>query len=212
MANSSPLVRVVPRSALADFRALVAPPDTPATAAVELHITFSSKEVVARDLAAYLELIDRVYGRLEEGSLIRYAMRRSEHVRINQIRAGSVELIIQALSTNSAQVTSLVIAGFALKYLPEILRSAGAGYKDIQEGALLREQRRRLHEKARADRELSKLDDRRRRQLVALLDKLYELEARRIPSAGRFASRSVRRVEFAITSHERKKSSSEGDV
>lgn len=101
MASSSDLVTVVPRSAMDDFRGIVVPPDTPATTVLELRIAFSCKEVVARDLAAYLDLIDRVYGRLEEGSLLRYALRRSEHLRIDRIRAGSIELIIQALSTNS---------------------------------------------------------------------------------------------------------------
>lgn len=99
-----------------------------------------------------------------------------------------------------------------VKYLPETFRSAGAGYKDFQEGALLREQRRQQHEKARADLELSKLSDRRRRQLVALFDTLYDLEARRLPSARRFASQSVNRVDFGIVSEEKKKSSSDDDA
>lgn len=210
MASSSDLAKVVPRSAVDDFRAIVVPPDTPATAVVEVRIAFSSREVVARDLAAYLELIDRIYGRLEEGSLLSYALRKSEHLRIDRIRAGSVELIIQALSKNTDEVTVLVILYIVLKYLPEIFRSAGAGYKDFQEGALLREQRRQLHEKARTDRELSKLSDRRRRQLVALLDTLYDLEARRVPSARRFARRSVNKVEFGIINDEKKSNSDDG--
>ncbi len=198
MVTNSSLMRVVPRSAFVDFNSLVVPPGTPATAVVELRIAFRSEMVVARDLAAYLEIIDRVFGRFESESLLQYSLKKDEHLRISKIQSGSVELLLKALASNGGEVTFLVVLGLFLKYLPEIFRSAAASFKDYQEGAMLREQRRQLHEKTKADRELSTLDDKRRRQLVALLDTLYGQEHRRLPAARRFAQKSVNEIKIGI--------------
>jgi hypothetical protein len=59
---------------------------------LELSIRFRETNVSVREFAAYLSLLDGVYGRLTPRGYRSYALSQSEHLRIAAIRIGSAEL------------------------------------------------------------------------------------------------------------------------
>jgi len=65
---------------------------------LELVIRIDEKALNVREFAAFLEMLDGVYGRLDPIGFRSYAQRRDEQLFISKVRAGSLEIIIPELA------------------------------------------------------------------------------------------------------------------
>lgn len=187
-----------PRRALAELRQAVIPPDTPPDAVAELVIKIDQDDINMREFAAYLNFIDRTYGRLTPEGLFSYAQRRAAQVRISSIRSGSIDVVISELISQSEHVTRLVVLYLLLKHLPSGLNTLATAYRDYEEGRLTRARRKQLREQVQEDDEIEALDRERKNQLVRFLDDCYQQEQRQAPRVRRFTITYVQNVMLQI--------------
>jgi hypothetical protein len=188
----------VPKKAVRELTSLFIPSGTPPDASLQLVIRIEEIGFRVRDFSAYLILIDKTYGRLSSKGLKSYAQKVEDQLRVSSLQSGSFELVISEIIANFDQVTLLFVIGFFLKYLPNVIRESAAAYRDYEEARLARQRRRQLREQIRHDKEIEVLDDRRKRQLVELLDILYGLEIRNLPKAQRFSHKHVKEISFRV--------------
>ncbi len=78
----------IPKVALDDFTALFVPPEAPFGSVVELVVKIEDESLNVREFAAYLSLVDRVYGRLTHPGLRSYSQTLRDQVEITEIRKG----------------------------------------------------------------------------------------------------------------------------
>ena len=107
----------VPHTLFPDLISSFVPPDIPPDAVLELVITVDDHNIPTREFAEYLELIDRLYGRLSREGLMSYAHRESGRLRIAEIRRGSVEIIFQFLHEYATPIIIRIFLGFYRKHL-----------------------------------------------------------------------------------------------
>jgi hypothetical protein len=179
---------------------------------VELIIRMDDKNLNARGLGAYLSLADRVYGRMTELGLKSYSQAIGGQLSIQEIRKGSLEIVMAQPVTRPKDATPLAVLWLCLKHLPSWIRAVheadkswsepsgnltfnyGSLYGSLQEERVARESRRRLRGEIKRDGSLERLDDRKVSQLAVLLEELYMVERRQLPAAARFAAKSVKDV------------------
>lgn len=181
-----PAIRA-PKKALEDLRNAIVPVNTPPDAIMDLVIRIDQTHINIRELTAYLDFIERTYGRLTLGGLPSYSQRREIQLEISSVRSGSIELVISEFIANSDNVTRIIIIYLLLKYVP-------SGYRDYEEARITRERRKLLREQMQIDAETSALDHERNNQLVRFLDTCYQQETNRTPRVRRFAIRYVRQL------------------
>jgi hypothetical protein len=169
---------------------------------LELKITTSDNELSARDMSAYLALIDHIYGRLNVNGFINYSRSPKYHLRIKKVNSKCLEFIFSHLPDKSDMGIYLIIFLF-LKYLPN-------AYQKYEEGRFTRMRRKLLKNKMREEKEIRMLDNRTLNNLIKLLDYLNIQEIRLIPRASRFASLNVKNIEITITSTTEIESSNTG--
>ncbi len=189
---ASEIILSTPRTALNQLREILIPTQASPNASVALIITMDDTDLNLREMAAYLVVIDN--GRLSRRGLASYVRVRRSQLHISSVRQGSVELVIQELSSHSTSLIALAVLRCFLKYLPGGLREIAAAYRDYEEGLMVRARRQELRHQIRQDEELSALDDKRKKEIAAFLDALYYQERRHLPAAKRFAELYVRRV------------------
>jgi hypothetical protein len=206
----------VPRTVLLDLASVLTPDASGGP--IELIVISEDTGVNLREFAAYLTLIDRVYGRLSSRDLRDYAERSQAQLKVAQFRSGSLETIFTT-AIESLDAQHLLVLWVFLKYLPTGVREVLGAYRDYEEARYARVQRRQLErsverrespafrahlrESIRADPELRNLSAERIRQLARLLDSLYSEEKRRLPAARRFSVRYVRRLKLRVGTRER---------
>lgn len=186
---SVPAIRT-PTRALNRLRSALIPADVSSDAVIELTIRIDQTRLNIREFTAYLDFIDRTYGRLTPAGLTSYAHKRWAQLEITSMRSGSVEIVISELVSNSDEVTRLIIIYLLLKYAPTM----ATAYRDYEEARFTRERRKQLREQIQEDNEVAALDRELKNQLVRFFDICYQQEQRRIPRVRRFAARYVRRV------------------
>lgn len=177
----------VPRTALSDLRELTLPKELPSDAVAQLVIRVNDESISVRDWAAYLNLVDRMYGRLTTDGLLSYALTTPKHLEIEKVRRGSLEIILQEVASNIDVVTVFLIIRYVLKYLPD-------AYVKYERGRYTRMRRKRLRQQMQQDKELAALEKRRQNQLIEFMDRLMERERRQLPRAKRFSAESVLEV------------------
>ena len=91
----------IPKTALVDLREVFIPTETPDNSYLELSIRIADENLVVRDLSAFLDFIDGVYGRLAKEGFQSYARREHGHLKVERIRKGSWELLLQEAITSS---------------------------------------------------------------------------------------------------------------
>jgi hypothetical protein len=187
--HSVPAIRT-PTRALNRLRNALVPVDVPSDAVIEIIIRIDQTHLNIREFTAYLDFIDRTYGRLTPEGLTSYAHKRWAQLEIASVRSGSVEIVISELVSNSDDVTRLIIIYLLLKYAPTM----ATAYRDYEEARFTRERRKQLREQMQEDTEIAALDRELKNQLVRFFDSCYQQEQRRIPRVRRFAGRYVRRV------------------
>lgn len=190
----------VPRTLLNDLVEIFAPTDTPQNSILELVISISDEQISTRELAAYLALIDRVYGRTRPEGLISYSHREYGRLHITEIRKGSTEIIFQAIY-EFKEITAFAILLLFLRSLPNMFKLSTEGvkylaeaYKSYEEGRLIRENRRHIRDVIQQDPTLERLDESRRSQLVTLMEALFAEENNNLPAPIRFARKYVKGI------------------
>jgi len=167
---------------------------------VQLRIIIDESNISLRDFAAYLNLIDRTYGRLSTNGIYSYAQTPRQHIRISETKFGSLEVIITELVSNFTGARALIVIGLLLKYLPGIIEKTSTAYKNYEEGRLTRVQRKQIRVQMRRDEVVSQLNNERQNQLIKLLNQLYSLEERNITKAQRFDEESIQDIYIEVES------------
>lgn len=163
---------------------------------LELSVRAESHALPARDMAAYLELIDHIYGRLRPEGFRSYAMRPYAHVRLAEVRSGSLEMaVVETLVQGAAP---LVILWLCLRFLPQLAVSVTSAYNNYQQGALARENRKRIRREMERDETMAELPKERRAEIAALIESLCERDAALLPRASRFAEDHIIQVEIRV--------------
>lgn len=78
-----------PNKALSEVWAILLPLDLEPGTTIQLTIRISEEDVVLRDLSAFLDLVDRMYGRLSRKGFQSYSHKQYGHLEISRIRHGS---------------------------------------------------------------------------------------------------------------------------
>jgi hypothetical protein len=184
----------VSRFALDDIAYSFIPQDTSHKATVELVISIDDSSINVREFAAYVSLIDRVYGRLSPKGLNSYAHSESGQLEITEIRKGSIELIISQVVSEFRGVAVLIVLWQVLKQIPHIT----AAFKDYQEGMLARQNRKRIKQEMKQEEALKRLKAKRFNELVTLVNTLLTSEHKHLAAPIRFARTRVRLVTIKI--------------
>ena len=191
---STELSIVKPHKALNQLVDLVIANYEPKGDYLELVITIDDQNLVVRELTAYLDMIDRTYGRLMPYGLLSYSKRQNVQLEFFSIRKGSLELVVRELISNIHSITAIIIVRYVLKYLPSGLMSLATAYRDYEEGQLARARRKEIRVQIEEDDLVRKLEKRRRDDLVKLVDELHQRETKSLPRARKFARRHVRKI------------------
>jgi len=187
----------IPRSAVVDLMDVFIPMNASEGAYIELSIRIDDRDIALRDMSAFLELVDRTYGRLSEKGLQSYARKEHGHLKVQELRKGSWELILQE-AISSGYSHALILAYLAVKYLPSAIESLANSYNQVEQGRLARQQRKRIRAEMEQDEVISKLSKTRRYQIADLVDYLHEKEKDRLHRAVRFARQRLLSVGIRI--------------
>ncbi|HUH13338.1 MAG TPA: hypothetical protein VMK65_09520 [Longimicrobiales bacterium] len=194
----------LPREAIAEVTGRLLTPLGDAAPGARLVLHVRDHQVTVRDLAAYLTLTDRIYGRLRPGGLRSYAQLGSEQLRLRRIAgAGSAVLELEE-EVEWARPWRLALVTLALRVLPGVLEASGSwaeAFRSLGEAADGGAQvglfssadgsvRSRLaREPALADLKPATLE-----ATARLLERLYGAESELLPAALRFAQLAVLEV------------------
>jgi len=170
---------------------------------LELIISIEESNINIKEFISYLNLIYRMDGLMSEGGYNRYTHNYGSQIKINEIRIGSIEIIIQKIF-ESIEADKLTLIWLALKYLGTIFISTSSSillfYKALnqREEFLEKKDRRLLRKHIREvieeEVELTELDKKHKAKLVDMLDELYVRNKKLIPAASRFVKNSVKEV------------------
>lgn len=187
-----------PKNALNELYNLIIPKNITEDASIQLIVCINDENLSIRDLSAFLELIDHIYGRLTTEGFQSYAQRKHRHLRISKVKQGSCELIIETLLSYLKQSEILLIIWLALKYLPKAIQTMTTSYNQYEQARLARENRKRIRMEIEEDKKLHELPLKRRSDLAKLIDILYMKEFRNLPRSIRFARKSLLDVDIRI--------------
>jgi hypothetical protein len=185
------------RSALQDLSSLAAPPGQQ----YELVITAKETAINTRDLAAFLEVLDRAYAEASELTIRRYAMHRESQLKISAVRGGSWELILAQFGTElDHQIVqhwawaSVYAVAKIIRMLTQSTESAANAYKSFQEGREVSARRRqeRLVKIMRNDDQFRQLEPGGLRTLAVFADKVFMRIG--LKRAASFVAENVKRV------------------
>lgn len=182
----------IPTGTLRALGQAFVPEVSPEAENLKLSIRISDEDISIRDLAAFLDLTDRMYGRLSENGLLSYAHRERDHVQISRLRKGSWQLeLIEILG--SVPSFTLVLIGIILKYLPTLAE----GYNNVQQGRLADQRRKQIREQLRQDEHLANIDTRKLSDISNQIDQLLEKDKDLLHRASRFAEKDLLEVEIS---------------
>jgi hypothetical protein len=186
------------RSAFLEIQEAVLPQKMPKRAKLELSITLDDTGIGVRDLANYLRLIDGVYGRLDPRGFRSYAQREDDYLRIDEVRPGSMEVVISQLLATTERALPLVVLFILLKYLPEFLKNLASAFKDFEEARHTRLRRSQLSETIKADKTLQSISEGSKQHLIEFLDDMYASEASNLRGARRVAELHLKELTLRV--------------
>ena len=176
-----------PKKALAEVWSSLIPDDAEEGTVIELSIRITDQNIPVRDLSAFLEFVDQIYGRLSQEGLPSYSRRQHNKLEIAHIRKGSWELILEgAISRYHQQAELLVIIWLAVKYLPIAVKTGLSAYNDYEQARLAREKRKQIRNSMEVDEIISNLPTNRKKEITKLLHAIYEKEDRKLNRVSRF--------------------------
>jgi hypothetical protein len=188
----------VPTKLISNLLELIFPAGIKGDEKLNLVIRIETKDISIRQLAAYLNFMDKAFGRLTPKGINSYSKTSQYELKIKEFRYGSLEIVISNLLSDLMSIKALIMVGLLLKYLPGIIRSIFSTYRDYEEIRLARVRRQQIKEQIREDKNLSQLTDRRINQLVELMDILYGMDKRNLQKAHKFSKETVNQVEFEL--------------
>jgi len=162
-----------------------------------LSIRIADEDLTIRDLSAFLDLIDRIYGRLSEKGLSSYARKELGHLKINKLQKGSWELLLQEVVT-SGYSHSLIVILLAVKYLPPAIQSLATAYNEVEQGRLASTERKRIKSEMAKDENLSTLSNDRRSQISELVEYLHDKEKKHLHRAIRFTQKRLLSINVRV--------------
>lgn len=162
---------------------------------IELTILVDNHDLVIRDMVAYFELIDHIYGRLQPEGFRSYALQHEHFLRFDEIRQGSLLMLILD-KLNGFPL--LVVLWLCLKYLPSGANFLASAYNHYQQAALASEKRKRIRRKMECDKELTQLPKKLRTQLAAFVEFNLRKDSELLNRAIRFAERHVTEIKIRI--------------
>tara|TARA_R110002124_G_scaffold122338_1_gene280884 strand:- start:4001 stop:4603 length:603 start_codon:yes stop_codon:yes gene_type:complete len=192
-----------PVSALRDLRDAYVPIDAPRGSYLELSIRIADEDLTIRDLSAFLDFIDRIYGRLSEKGLPSYARKEYGHLKIKKLQKGSWELLLQEV-LSSGYSYSLIVILLAVKYLPPAVQSIATAYNQVEQGRLAHANRKRIKAEMEKDEHLAELSNERRNQITQLVDFLHEKEKERLHRAIRFTQKRLLSIKIRVKRNDEK--------
>lgn len=188
-----PVIRM-PRTALSELQAVLIP-EAQAGDRLGMIVRTDCCDLPIRDLAAYLQLMDNVYGRLQPSGFRSYVMRPAEYLRVEEVRAGSLELVITEILQTAPPILAVWLC---LKYVPPALESLAKAYDGVQQGLLAREKRMQIRQQMARDEKLAALSKEHRDDLAALAEAMLEKDQALIARAFRFSEEHVVEVELRV--------------
>jgi hypothetical protein len=175
----------VPQSALSELQAILLP-HARAGDRLGLIVRTDCRDLPVRDLAAYLQLIDNVYGRLQPSGFRSYVMRPTDYLRVEEVRSGSLEL------------PPIIGVWLFLKYGPPAAESLAKAYDSVQQGLLAGEKRKQVRQQMERDEKLAALSERRRDDLAGLAEAVLEKDQALIARAFRFSEEHVVELDLRV--------------
>lgn len=188
----------VPKKLISNLLDLFLPPGTKGDEKLQLIIGLRTKKISIRKFAAYLNFIDKAFGRLTPEGITTYSKTSKYELKIAEVRFGSWEIIIANLLSDSSSIQALILVGLLLKYLPGTIKSSLSSYRDYEEGRLARIRRQQIKAQIKEDERLSQLADRHINQLSQTLDILYRMDIRNLSKARKFSKETVIQVDFEL--------------
>ena len=180
-----------PNSSLRSIARLVLPEmgQLPRDGHLNLVIRISAKDIVARDFAAFLGLLDRIYGR-SHGSFRSYSLRQSGYFTFARCQSGSWELIAQQTLSMAAGSSPLLLIWLVLKYLPSAVLSVSSAYNEYEQARLAKISRQRIREEIKRGGDLDKLNPQQRAEVARMIEGILRKEALIMPRVRRFMAGS----------------------
>jgi hypothetical protein len=195
----------IPNSTLHDIASSFLSPDVSPDSIIELVVTVEDTNINVREFAAYLSLMDGIYGRASRGDFRSYSFNQYVQLEISEIRKGSIDLVSTEILSHFRDTFPILILYFFLKYFPiglktisEATKNFTESYKSLEEARIVRENRKKLKAEMKRDEVLQNLDRKQINQLSALLASLEMTEQRKLPAALRFSRKFVRSVTIRI--------------
>jgi hypothetical protein len=198
-----------PQLAIDELRQIIIGKDVPEDARLELIVILFSEDITIRELTAFLEFTDRIYGRLSPNGIKSYALRKYGHLRIKRIEQGSWTLILDTAITAIRELDVFLVLWLVIKYLPNAIQDIAKAYNEYEQGRLARENRKRIRHEMELDNKLINLAPDRRKELAALIDFLYEKESSRLPRAIKFTSSRLKEIIIKVRKKEERKEGKE---
>jgi hypothetical protein len=161
----------------------------------------SGQGVHVSEFAAYLALIDGIYGRVLRSSYHKYSLTQNSHVKISEVRFGSLEIVISEFVDILRNPSPIVMTYLFLRLLPTIstsLKTLAEAYSSYETGRLTRENRRKIREEMKKDEKLSSLPPERIQQIAAVIERLTLAETKHVPAARRLAQQNVKFVNLSL--------------
>ena len=189
----------IPKTALIELREAFIPSETPDNSYLELSIRIADEDLAVRDLSAFLDFIDGIYGRLAKEGFQSYARREHGHLKVERIQKGSWELLLREAITSSYS-HALILILLAIKYLPPAINSLASAYNQVEQGRLARQSRKRIRAEMEQDEKISRLPKSRRLQLAELIEYLHEKEKDRLHRVIRFTQQKLLDIKVRIKS------------
>ena len=187
-----------PKRTRQDLIRLVIPEDISIGSLFEVCIKIDSTDIELRDFASYINLIDNIYGRLSRKGLASYSRNVSEHLKISEVRQGSLEIILSEAVENLTSLEKLVVIGLILQLYAKSFKLSASAYRDIEDGRLKRERRKQIRYQLEKDEIACNLDKKARVDFVKLIDIIFSHEWRLLNKAFRFSFKHVLKIEFRI--------------
>jgi hypothetical protein len=166
---------------------------------IRLLVRFDNVDLPIRDLSAFLELIDRTYGRLHPKGLASYAQQRKKHIKMHQVFFGSLEAVIEELIANIDHASYLVMLYLVLKYLPNLVEALSKSYKNLQEGNLTRLQAQEFKSTLQQDPMLASQKEQDLQLIAETMVSLIKREKKHVPRAERFSQEHVFELDLSLT-------------
>ncbi len=194
--------------------------------AIVLQIRFDDCSVSARDLAAYLALLDGAFGRTDPRGFRSYSLRVDDHLSINRLQSASTILELLA-RLGDIELWRIVVVYLVMRTGPSILTGEAAknwaeavkALSEVAQGwldrlspsgvrALRRRQRSAIRSIIQADPLFEGLSRPDVDVLVLLVEQVLVAERSHLPAATRFDKAHV--IEVALRS-QRRRSDGDGD-